>query len=252
MLIDSHCHLDDERFASERDAVIQRARQVGVMQQVIPGCQAQHWQRIHDLCQQHDFLFPAYGLHPMFLSQHRPEHLQALADWIEQKSAVAVGEFGLDFYLKDLDPKQQHYYFDAQLQIAKASKRPVILHARKSVDLILKQLRQVSGLRGVIHSFSGSLQQAQKLIDLGFYLGIGGVITYERAQKMRKLVQKLPLSAMVLETDAPDQPLSTHRGVNNEPAYLPEVAQTLAQLRQQPLAEIIMVTTTNTRQLFDL
>jgi len=255
-MIDSHCHFDDERFAHDRKAALQRARAAGVDVQVIPGVTAMGWNGIRQLCSAHQGLYPAYGLHPMFLSSHQKQHLERLAQWLDTEPAVAVGECGLDYFVKNLDHSKQWVYFQAQIQLAIDFKLPLIIHARRAVDDVLKALRGFSQrgqvLSGVVHSFSGSLQQAEQLIDLGFYLSFGGPITYPRAQRLRHLVHVLPLQALLLETDAPDQPLSTHRGERNEPSYLPEVLATFAQLREEDVQTIESVTTKNAQRLFKL
>jgi TatD DNase family protein len=144
------------------------------------------------------------------------------------------------------------HYFIGQLDLAVKHQLPVIIHSRKSLDLILKELRLRPSLTGVVHSYSGSLQQAKQLIELGFYLGFGGPITYPRASKLRSLVVELPLEALLLETDAPDQPDITHRGSRNEPSLLLAIADCIAELRNIPIKEVVEVTTNNSKRLFKL
>lgn len=251
-LIDSHSHFDDDTFSPDREAALARAQAAGVTQQIVPAISAAFWPRLRDVCQQYSGLYPAYGLHPMYLPAHRREHLDQLADWIAQEQPVAVGECGLDYFVKGLDKSQQEQFFLAQLQLAREAHLPVIIHARRAVDDVIKQIRRVAGSYGVVHSFSGSEVQAKRLLDLGFYLSFGGPITYPRANKLRQLVSKLPLEGILLETDSPDQPLFTHRGERNEPAYLPEVLYTLAELRQQAPADIAAITHHNTLTLFNM
>lgn len=251
-LIDTHIHFDHPQFAPDRTQAYQRAQAANVVMQIVPALYATQWVQVQTVCHTFQQLFPAYGLHPMFLEQHQASHIAHLEQWLNQEQAVAVGECGLDFYLKHLDVPSQLEFFTAQLSIAKNMNLPVIIHARKSVDMVLKQLRHIPQLRGVIHSFVGSEQQARQLIDLGFYLGFGGAMTYARAQRLHKLVQVLPLESILLETDAPDQPLSTHRGERNEAAYLPEIVHTIATLRQQPPEQIALTTTCNAQRLFNL
>jgi len=188
----------------------------------------------------------------MFLAEHRPGHLDALHDWLERERPVAVGECGLDFFVEGLDPDQQRLYFLRQLELAREFDLPLILHARRAVDEVIATLRRVGGLRGVVHSFSGSEEQARQLWKLGFLIGLGGPITYERANKLRGLVATMPLEFLLLETDAPDQPLATHRGERNEPAYLSEVLATVATLRREDPQAIARATTHNARNLFGL
>lgn len=252
MLIDSHCHLDAAEFDPDRAAVLRRARAAGVSLQVVPAVAADGWQALRDLCAGESGLHPAYGLHPMFLDRHRPRHLDELAQWIERERPCALGECGLDHFVDGLDPVQQRHYFRAQLDLARAFDLPVILHARRALDEVIDALRRVGGLRGVVHSFSGSEEQARQLFALGFHLGIGGPVTYDRARRLRGIVARMPIEYLLLETDAPDQPLATHRGVRNEPARLPEVAVAVASLRGQSLEALAEATTANARRLFGL
>ncbi len=255
-MIDSHCHFDDESFAHDRVAALQRAQAAGVEAQVIPAVTAAGWSGIRALCAAHPGLYPAYGLHPLYLSAHQARHLQQLAGWLDAEPAVAVGECGLDYFVKDLDRAAQWAYFQGHIQLAADFHLPLIIHARRAVDDVLQALRGFNRrgavLSGVVHSFAGSLQQAEQLIDLGFYLSFGGPVTYPRAQRLRRLVQILPLSSLLLETDSPDQPLSTHRGERNEPSYLPEVLAAVAALREEDAQTIEAVTTANARRLFGL
>ncbi len=251
-LIDSHCHLDAAEFDPDRSEVILRARRAGVVAQVIPAIDAASWQSLHALCAADSGLYPAYGLHPMYLSRHRPEHLQALRAWLTQGSAVAVGECGLDFFVEGLDPAQQQFYFDAQLRLAREFDLPLIVHARRAVDSVLAAIRRFAPLRGVVHSFSGSADQAKRLFDHGFLIGLGGPVTHERARRLRGLAASVPIESLLLETDAPDQPDAGIRGQRNEPARLPEVCAVIAQLRGIDMTELAQATSANARRLFKL
>jgi len=249
-LADSHVHLDDAAFDADREAVIERARAASVSLQVIPGVDAASWPRIRALCSPGNGLYPAYGMHPMYLAQHRPEHLAELSQWLTTQRPVAVGEIGLDFHVEGLDAEDQREYFRQQLTLAREFDLPVILHARAALDEVTASLRRVGGLRGVVHSFAGSQQQAEQLWKLGFHLGIGGPVTYERAQRLRRIVANMPIEYLLLESDAPDQPLSTHRGERNEPAYVAEVLQHVAILRGETPEAVATATTVNVRRLF--
>jgi TatD DNase family protein len=251
-LVDTHVHLDDSSFDGDREAVITRARTAGVTTQVVPGVDAHSWESIRQLCDSHPGLHPAYGLHPMFLARHRPEHLDALPGWLADGRAVAVGEVGLDFFVEGLSPEDQRFYFRRQLDIAREVRLPVILHARKALEEVTLALRRAGGLRGVVHSFSGSAEQARQLFELGFCIGIGGPITYERAQRLRRVVAEMPIEYLLLETDSPDQPLATHRGQRNEPAFLVEVLETVAQLRGESAESVAAATSANAARLFDI
>ncbi len=249
-LIDSHSHFDDASFDADRPQALQRAHVAGVTEQVIPAVKAAWWPRIRQLCLAYPELHPSYGLHPMYLEYHQPADLDSLRAWAAREKPVAIGECGLDFFIDNPNPEQQQFYFEGQLEVARECDLPVIIHARRAVEEVINTIRRFPGSRGVLHSYSGSEQQAQRLIDLGFVMSFGGPVTYDRANKLRRLIQVLPLEAILLETDAPDQPDSLHRGERNEPAYLPTVLDTISQLRGEPFERIAEQTRANTRRLF--
>lgn len=252
MLVDTHCHLDDREFDADRGAVIQRARAAGVMWQVVPAVDAAGWPKLRDVCASVEGVFPAYGLHPMLVADHEPRHLAELRKWIERERPCAVGECGLDYYVEGLDRQEQQRYFDGQLELARDFDLPVIVHARRAVDAVIASLRRIGGLRGVVHSFSGSGEQARQLWKLGFLLGLGGPVTYERANRLRRLAASMPVEYLLLETDAPDQPDAGIRGQRNEPARLPVVLEEIAKLRDQDPQAITQATTANAKRLFRL
>jgi TatD DNase family protein len=253
MWIDSHCHLDASEFDPDRDLVIADARAAGVAAQILPAIRAADWPQLKALCDRHAALFPAYGLHPMFLNDHRPNHLLALRQWIERERPIAVGECGLDYFLPELDPVAQGNYLRGQLDLAVEFDLPVIVHARRAVDAILLHLRRYAGrLRGVVHSYAGSEEQASQLFKLGFYLGIGGPVTYERAQRLRRLVTNMPIDFLILETDAPDQPPAWARGTRYTPANLVHIAEHIARLRNIDTLSLARATRLNTCNLFRL
>ncbi|MCC5062307.1 TatD family hydrolase [Xanthomonas campestris] len=251
-LIDSHCHLDASEFDADRAAVIARAQAAGVMQQVVPAITAASWPGLREACALAPGLHPAYGLHPIFLDQHRPEHLELLAEWIARERPCAIGECGLDFFLDGLDAQTQRHYFDGQLQLAKRFDLPLIVHARRAVEEVIARIKAVGGLRGVVHSFAGSPEQAQQLWKLDFMIGLGGPVTYPRANRLRGLAAQMPLQHLLLETDAPDQPDAEIRGQRNEPARLRTVLDCIAQLRGEPAEAIAAQTSANAQRLFGL
>ncbi len=260
MLVDSHCHLDAAAFDVDRAGVVSRARAAGVARQVVPAVDAAGWPKLREACAGDPGLFPAYGLHPMSLAAHRPEHLERLRDWIERERPVAVGECGLDYHVEGLDPDAQQGYFDGQLRLAREYGLPVIVHARRAVDAVIASVRRIGGpgsgpgqaLRGVVHSWSGSEQQAEQLWRQGFLLGIGGPVTYARANRLRRLAATMPLEHLLLETDAPDQPDSAIRGQRNEPARLRTVCETIAALRGIAPEALAAATSANAERLFGL
>lgn len=251
-LVDSHCHLDAVEFDPDREAVIERARAAGVGRIVVPAVSARGWDSLQALCGRHAGLQPAYGLHPMYLAEHRAEHLDALRARLNAAPAIAVGECGLDHYVDGLDRAAQLFLFEAQLRIAREFDLPVILHARRAVDAVLASLRRIGGLRGVVHSFSGSIEQANQLHRLGFLIGIGGPLTYARARRLRRVAACVPLEQLLLESDAPDQPPASRAGARNEPASLVEVFSTLVTLRRELPDAVALATTRNADALFRL
>lgn len=251
-LIDSHCHLDAPEFAADRASVLARARTAGVVAQIIPAVTADSFAALAQLTADESDLHAAYGLHPMFLAEHRPQHLDQVRERLASGAAVAVGECGLDYFVDGLDPEQQRLYFVAQVELAREFELPLVLHARRSVDEVIATLRRIGKLAGVVHSFSGSEEQARQLWKLGFCLGIGGPVTFERAQRLRRLVAGMPIEFLLLETDAPDQPDQWHRGQRNEPANLAVVAETIAGLRGVSVGEIARATSDNARRVFRL
>jgi len=252
MLVDTHCHLDVDAFDADRDAVIARARGAGVQRQIVPAIAAAGWPKLRHVCATSRGLHPAYGLHPMFLAEHRDRHLDELREWVLRERPVAIGECGLDHFVEGLDPGAQLHYFEAQLRLARELDLPVIVHARRAVDAVLGAIRRTGGLRGVVHSFSGSEQQAAQLAAQGFLLGLGGPVTYTRANRLRRLAATMPLEWLLLETDAPDQPDAAHRGQRNEPERLATVLESIARLRDMAPGELAAATTANAERLFRL
>ncbi|MEO6227681.1 MAG: TatD family hydrolase [Thermomonas sp.] len=251
-LIDSHSHFDVTEFDGDRVEALGRALAAGIDGQIVPAIDAAGWPKLKQICAQFPGLHPAYGLHPMYLASHRAEHLDALRVWIERERPVAVGECGLDYFLEGLDRNAQQHCFDAQLQLAREFDLPVIVHARRAVDAVIQSIKRSGGLRGVIHSFPGSVEQAAQLHTLGFLVGIGGPVTYERAKRLRRVVAKLPIEMLLLETDSPDQPDAGHRGQRNEPARLPIILETVAALRGMEADDLAAATTGNAERLFGL
>ena len=251
-LIDSHSHFDVAEFDDDRSAALIRARDAGVRRQIVPAISFAGFPKLREICASENGLHAAYGLHPMYLSEHRAEHLDGLREWVEREHPCAVGECGLDFYVDGLDIDAQRNYFRKQLEIAKDFDLPVILHARRAVEEVIATLREVGLRQGVVHSFSGSHEQAQQLWKLGFCIGLGGPITYPRAHRLRDIVTTMPLEFLLLETDSPDQPLFGHQGTRNEPALLREVCSVVAALRGSDDETIARITTQNCERLFRL
>ena len=252
-LIDTHCHIDVEAFDDDRETVIEKAKQAGVKTIIIPAVASAGWHSLIALSEQNVDLHFALGLHPYFVDKHSDNDLEELVQMLDQEHAVAVGEIGLDYYDKHLNQQKQRYFFEAQVKIAEQYELPIIVHARKSHDDIIQILKKEQFSRGgIMHAFNGSIQQAETFIKLGFKLGFGGMLTYERSTKLRSLAKALPLEAIVLETDSPDMTVQSHRGQRNSPEYLPEVLQSLADVRQQRVELVAAQTTANANAVLRL
>lgn len=251
-LIDTHCHIDVEEFDTDRDAVLAQSRRAGVTRMLVPAVRARGWMFLVDLCRREAGLLPALGLHPVYLDQHCDADVASLAAWVERERPVAIGEIGLDFFVEELDRSRQQTLFEAQLQVARDADLPVILHIRKAHDQVLATLKRIRVRGGIAHAYNGSLPQARQYIDLGFALGFGGMLTYERSTKLRTLARELPLDALVLETDAPDLTVASHRGQRNSPAYLPECLQAVANVRGEDAEAIARATTRTAERVLGL
>ena len=250
--IDTHCHLDAAEFDADRDAVYARAVDSGVAIQIIPAISRDNFAAVAATCERYPGSLPAWGMHPMFINVHRPEHLADLRAQIEAQRPVAIGEIGLDLFVRDLDAATQEYFYVEQLKIAQEYDLPVLLHCRKANDEILKHLRKIPVRGGIAHAFNGSPQQANEFIKLGFKLGFGGAFTWPRALNLRRLAVELPLESIVLETDSPDiPPVWIGRG-RNAPGELLLIAQELAKLRGVPVETIAETTTRTAKSLFGL
>lgn len=245
MLIDTHCHLDAKEFDADRDAVAARAFSAGVKGIVVPAVERANFGTVAALCRQYPGCQAAYGIHPMYVDSAAPEDLDVLRAVLRREKSVAVGEIGLDRFVAERDDLQQEFYFVEQLRIAREFDLPVLLHVRRAVDAILKQLRRTRVPGGIAHAFNGSRQQADDFIKLGFKLGFGGAMTWPRAARLRELAATLPLESIVLETDAPDIPPVWVGKERNEPGELMKIAQELAALRGTPIEAVIEATGAN-------
>lgn len=265
MFIDTHCHLDAAEFGSSGPSVRAQAARDHVVQCVLPAVEVANFEAVRTLAHAGGDSY-ALGIHPLYVKAAQDADLDRLDVALQlhrhDPRLVAVGEIGLDLFVPELcisplRERQQHFYL-SQLKLARKYGLPVLLHVRRSVDHVLTGLRSVARTdwRGIAHAFNGSAQQAQSFIDLGFKLGFGGAVTYERALQLRRLVASLPLDAIVLETDAPDMPphwlykTAEQRAAGepqsvNSPAELPRIAAVLAELRGLSVAELAAATTRN-------
>lgn len=258
-MFDSHCHFDFDDFgdSAQRDRLWLDCQSKDIQQLLIPGIEPAQWARAYALTERLQGIFMSAGVHPWWVEKINGNILTAtqlieLENYLLREKCVAVGECGMDALIEfGLD--KQHAIFEQQIQLACQLELPLIIHVRKTHNETLALLtRYRPKVGGVIHGFTGSLDLARRYWALGFYLGIGGSITYPRANKTRETVKKMPLESLLLETDAPDMPLNGFQGQANSPLKLTAVAQTLANLRHDTVENIGNVTAKNTRQLFML
>lgn len=243
MLIDTHCHLDAPAFDTDREAVITAAWQAGAGAIVIPAVHRANWQTVQALAESRPGLFFALGIHPLYVDGSADEDLDVLQAQVasvrEHPAFVGIGEIGLDFFVPGSNLQRQQQFFTQQMRLARDFGLPVILHTRRSVDAVTREIRRYRPPSGIAHAFNGSMQQAEHLMRLGMALGFGGAMTFERARNIRRLATVLPLEHIVLETDAPDiSPAWVHPG-RNQPAEVTRIAHVLAGLRDMQVSDVI-------------
>lgn len=254
-LIDTHTHLDFDDFDADRDDVLANSRQLGVERIVVLGVYQRNLQRVWDLALSEPSVYAALGLHPVFLEEHQPEHVQQLRDWLTRLAGhpklCAVGEIGLDYYIESLDRPPQQTLLDQQLQLAADFNLPALLHVRRSHAPVAAALKRFKLKRaGVIHAFSGSREEAREYLRLGFKLGLGGAATWPQALRLRKVIAELPLDAVVLETDSPDMAPAMYPGVRNSPLHLPAICRALAEIMGCEPEALAAASSANARELF--
>ncbi|MDR1663121.1 MAG: TatD family hydrolase [Endomicrobium sp.] len=254
MIIDTHAHLSDEKFDTDRSIVIERAFNAGVEKIVEISCEPQYWDKALELLK-HDNVFVAFGVHPNNVEKVSAEDYKKLELFIQEKKCVAVGEIGLDYHY---DPSEQTVvfqkeFFAVQLNLAIKFNKPVVIHSRdanKDIVSILKDFKIIP--KGVIHCFSGTPQQAKEFVDLGFLLGIDGPLTYKRSEALKQTVLKAELSSLLVETDCPYLSPQKYRGQRNEPSYVVETLKEIAAIKNIVFEEVLKITTQNALKLFNL
>ena len=251
-IIDSHCHLDFDAFDKDRTQVISRAKNNNVSKIIVPATQKRNWHTIQNICSDDEGLYACYGLHPYWTSSHTAEDIDDLSRWATQPDCYGIGECGLDYREGQADKQLQLNLFEAQLRIATENNLPVIIHSINATEDIINLIKKYPECKGKMHSYSGSYQQAQQLIDLDFYISFGGTITYKNASKHRATASKVPLDSLMIESNSPDQPDATHKDERNEPAYLINILECLAELRDEGIEKIAEQTTMNTQHLFGI
>lgn len=255
-LIDTHTHLDFPDFDADRQALLAESRALGVRRIVVLGVYQANWQRVWELVQNDPDLHAAFGLHPVYLDDHRPEDLSELGDWLTRlaghRQLCAVGEIGLDYFIENLDRERQQALFDAQLQLVADFALPALIHVRRSHAAVIATLKRFHLKRaGIIHAFAGSQEEAREYIKLGFKLGLGGAATWPQALRMHRVLAKLPLDSVVLETDSPDMAPAMFPGQRNSPAHLPAICAALADIMAISPEQLAAASTANACELFN-
>lgn len=254
MIVDTHCHLDFERFDDDRAQVIERALSAGVEQIIIPALDLQNCEKVLRLAEKFTAVYSAIGIHPNSSADWQDSWIPILRDYAQHDKVVAIGEIGLDYYW-DKSPKDvQHRAFSQQLALADELNLPVIVHNRESdadvVKLIAESPLNGKVSPGVLHSFSTNWEIAEAVLVMGFYLGFTGPVTFKKAEDLRQVVEKVPLERLLAETDAPFLTPHPYRGKRNEPAYVAYVVEKLAELHQLSVEEMAQHTTQNAHTLF--
>ncbi|ATF94240.1 Uncharacterized deoxyribonuclease YjjV [Cedecea neteri] len=250
---DTHCHFDFPPFTGDEERSLALAAEAGVRKIIVPAVEAERFKRVLALAQNYPALYAALGMHPIVIEKHDEAGLAELEDLLRQKpeKLIAIGEIGLDLYREDPQLDRQEFILSEQLKLAKRYDLPVLLHSRRTHDKLALHLKRHNLPRtGVVHGFAGSLQQAERFIAMGYRIGVGGTITYPRASKTRDVMARLPLSSLLLETDAPDMPLNGWQGQPNRPERAAKVFESLCELRPEPPEIIANALKNNADELF--
>lgn len=254
ILIDTHCHLYSEEFVPDIDAVIERASTEGVQKFYLPGIDSSSIDAMLNLeIRFPDRCFAMMGLHPCYVKENYKQELDIVQNWLTKRKFSAVGEIGLDFYWDKTFATEQYEAFRIQMEWAIAYDRPIVIHTRNAMQETINLVKEYvpKGIRGIFHCFSGSYESAQEIINAGFYLGIGGVLTYKNAG-LSEVLQKIDLKHLVLETDAPYLTPVPFRGKRNESSYLKYVVAKLSEAKDVSIEEIAAITTANAEKIFGI
>ncbi len=253
MIFDTHAHYDDEQFDVDREEILGAMAGSGVGTVVNVSSDVSSWDKIRRLIEKYTFIYGAAGVHPDAVGELDKEKFQRLENIIQEDKIVAVGEIGLDYYWDNESRELQKKWFILQLQMARKHGLPVIIHSREAAADTLEIMQEYAkGMKGVIHCFSYSKELAQEYVKMGFYLGIGGVVTFKNAKKLKDVVRQVPLESLVLETDCPYLAPVPNRGKRNSSLNLVYVAEEIAQLKEMAYEEVIRQTEENARELYQL
>jgi TatD DNase family protein len=253
-LIDSHAHLDFDRFKNDRDEVIQRAKSNGIINIINVGSNLASSHRSLQLSQQYEMIYAVVGVHPHEAKNLDKKALQVLKDLSKADKVVAIGEIGLDFHYDNSPRDKQRDAFRKQLQLAKEINLPVVIHSRDADQDTIKILKEekMQNHNILLHSYTGGAEMADEALAMGFYFSAGGIVTFNSAQELKNIMQKIPLSRILLETDSPYLAPSPHRGKRNEPMYVKEVGKYIATLKNTTFEKVAETTTQNTKRFFNI
>lgn len=252
MIIDTHIHLNDNQYDEDLDEVIKRSHEAGIEKVVLIGCDHLGMKKAINMKKiKPEFYNVAIGLHPIDIEEWTPEFKQDFIEMIENNNIIAIGEIGLDYHWYPEKKERQKEIFKEQLSIAQKYKLPVIIHSREAYNDCYEILKEYPDLKGVIHSFSDNYNMAKKFIDLGYYIGIGGPVTFKNGQNQQDVVEKINLNKLLIETDGPYLTPVPYRGKRNEPKYLHNIIDKISEIKKIEKEEIIKITTNNALQLFE-
>ena len=248
-MVDTHCHIYGEYY-DDIESVIMAIKNAGVNKVIVNGCDMKSNLEVLELTREYDIIYGAIGFHPTELNDNFDEAIKFLNEHINDDKIVAIGEIGLDYHYEDTNKMIQKDMFKRQLEIASKNKKPVIVHSRDAIQDTYDIMSKYD-LKGSIHAFSGSVEMANKFIELGYFIGIGGVCTYKNAKSIIDVIEKIPLAYILLETDSPYLTPSPYRGQTNTPANIPLIAKKVSEIKNVSLSEVAKTTTENADRLFD-
>ena len=254
MIFDTHAHYDDERFDEDRDALLRSMKEAGIGNIVNIGANMASSQRSLDLAAEYDFMYAAVGVHPSDCAELDDEKIEKLKEMSSFPKCVAIGEIGLDYYWPEPEHDLQKKWFKRQIALAREVELPIIVHSRDAaadtVDILKSE--NAGEIGGVVHCFSYSKEVAEECVKMGFYIGIGGVLTFKNGRKMKEVAEAIPMERIILETDCPYLAPEPFRGKRNSSLYLPYVVSAMAQIKGISEEEVISITEANAREMYRL
>lgn len=253
MIIDTHAHYDDEQFDEDRESLLAKMKNAGIGIIVNAGSTISSWEKIRKLTKEYPFIYGAVGVHPDEAGTLNEEQMARMSVFLDEEKIVALGEIGLDYYWDKESRDLQKKWFIRQLDLAREKNMPVIIHSREAAaDTMETMKRHAAGMKAVIHCYSYSAEMAKEYVKMGYYIGVGGVVTFKNAKKLKETVQEIPLSSIVLETDCPYLAPVPYRGKRNCSLYLSYVAEEIAKLKGISAEEVVRQTEINSRDLYNL